>query len=109
VSAAVLAHDFSDGINTVGIILRNRGGNRSAFGWLLIAPGSAGASRRRLTPTAFCARWGSERLIDLPGQTLFYLMSNAPSPITGIRMALAAVPAAAVMMVTTVSGIGSIP
>lgn len=36
VSAAVLAHDFSDGINTVGIILRNRGGNRSAFGWLLI-------------------------------------------------------------------------
>jgi zinc transporter ZupT len=36
VSAAVLAHDFSDGINTVGIILRNKGNNRSAFGWLLI-------------------------------------------------------------------------
>ena len=36
VSAAVLAHDFSDGINTVGIILRNKGNKRSAFGWLLI-------------------------------------------------------------------------
>ena len=36
VSAAVLAHDFSDGINTVGIILRNKGNNRSAFSWLLI-------------------------------------------------------------------------
>jgi zinc transporter ZupT len=36
VSAAVLAHDFSDGINTVSIILRNKGDNRSAFGWLLI-------------------------------------------------------------------------
>jgi len=36
VSAAVLAHDFSDGINTVSIILRNKGDNRSAFGWLLV-------------------------------------------------------------------------
>jgi zinc transporter ZupT len=36
VSAAVLAHDFSDGINTVSIILRNKGDNRSAFAWLLI-------------------------------------------------------------------------
>src|SRR6516162_5709256 len=47
VSAAVLAHDFSDGINTVGIILRNSGGNRSAFGWLLIdaaAPVAGAAS-----------------------------------------------------------------
>jgi zinc transporter ZupT len=47
VSAAVLAHDFSDGINTVGIILRNKGNNRSAFGWLLIdaaAPVAGAAS-----------------------------------------------------------------
>jgi ZIP family zinc transporter len=47
VSAAVLAHDFSDGINTVSIILRNKGGNRSAFGWLLIdaaAPVAGAAS-----------------------------------------------------------------
>ncbi len=36
VSAAVLAHDFSDGINTVSIILRNKGGSRSALAWLLI-------------------------------------------------------------------------
>jgi zinc transporter ZupT len=36
VSAAVLAHDFSDGVNTVGIVLGKKGGNRSAFGWLLI-------------------------------------------------------------------------
>jgi zinc transporter ZupT len=36
VAAAVLAHDFSDGINTVSIILRNKGGNRSALAWLLI-------------------------------------------------------------------------
>jgi zinc transporter ZupT len=47
VSAAVLAHDFSDGINTVSIILRNKGDNRSAFGWLLIdaaAPVAGAAS-----------------------------------------------------------------
>ena len=36
VSAAVLAHDFSDGINTVGVILGKRGGNRSALRWLLL-------------------------------------------------------------------------
>jgi zinc transporter ZupT len=36
VSAAVLAHDFSDGVNTVGVVLGRQGGNRSAFGWLVI-------------------------------------------------------------------------
>jgi zinc transporter ZupT len=36
VSAAVLAHDFSDGVNTVGIVLGKKGGNRFALGWLLI-------------------------------------------------------------------------
>jgi zinc transporter ZupT len=36
VAAAVLAHDFSDGINTVGIVLNKKGGSRSALGWLLI-------------------------------------------------------------------------
>ncbi|HMA72262.1 MAG TPA: ZIP family metal transporter [Xanthobacteraceae bacterium] len=36
VAAAVVAHDFSDGINTVSVILRNKGDNRSAFRWLLI-------------------------------------------------------------------------
>jgi zinc transporter ZupT len=36
VAAAVLAHDFSDGINTVGVVLNRQGGSRSAMGWLLV-------------------------------------------------------------------------
>lgn len=36
VAAAVLAHDFSDGINTVGVVLNRRGGSRLALGWLII-------------------------------------------------------------------------
>lgn len=36
VSTAVLVHDFSDGVNTVGIVLGKDGGRRSALGWLLI-------------------------------------------------------------------------
>ena len=36
VAAAVLAHDFSDGINTVGVVLNRRGGIRAAFGWLVV-------------------------------------------------------------------------
>jgi ZIP family zinc transporter len=36
VAAAVLAHDFSDGINTVGIVLGKQGGNRTALAWLLV-------------------------------------------------------------------------
>jgi zinc transporter ZupT len=36
VAAAVLAHDFSDGINTVGVVLNRHGGSRAAFGWLII-------------------------------------------------------------------------
>jgi ZIP family zinc transporter len=35
VAAAVLAHDFSDGINTVNYILKNKGKSRSAFAWLV--------------------------------------------------------------------------
>ncbi len=35
VAIAVLVHDFSDGINTVGLILKNRGNDRSAFRWLI--------------------------------------------------------------------------
>jgi ZIP family zinc transporter len=41
VTLAVLAHDFSDGINTVNMVLKNGGGSRLAFRWLLadaIAP-----------------------------------------------------------------------
>lgn len=34
VAAAVLAHDFSDGINTVNVILKNGGERKQAFRWL---------------------------------------------------------------------------
>jgi ZIP family zinc transporter len=36
VAAAVLAHDFSDGINTVNLVLKNGGSRMLAFRWLLI-------------------------------------------------------------------------
>lgn len=36
VTTAVLTHDFSDGINTVNIVLRNRGGWRLASAWLFV-------------------------------------------------------------------------
>lgn len=36
VAVAVLAHDFSDGINTVNYILKNRGKSKSAFLWLIV-------------------------------------------------------------------------
>ena len=36
VTAAVLTHDFSDGINTVNLILKNQGGWKRAFKWLLV-------------------------------------------------------------------------
>jgi ZIP family zinc transporter len=36
VTLAVLAHDFSDGINTVSLILKNQGEKKKALGWLLV-------------------------------------------------------------------------
>jgi zinc transporter ZupT len=36
VAAAVLAHDFSDGINTVNMILKNQGERGRALRWLLV-------------------------------------------------------------------------
>ena len=47
VAAAVLVHDFSDGINTVTVILRERGDRGYAFRWLLVdalAPVAGAAS-----------------------------------------------------------------
>ncbi len=35
VAVAVLTHDFSDGINTVNLVLKNGGTRRQAFRWLL--------------------------------------------------------------------------
>lgn len=36
VAIAVLTHDFSDGINTMNMVLKNGGGQRQAIRWLLI-------------------------------------------------------------------------
>lgn len=36
VAIAVIAHRFSDGINTVGVILKHRGENRNAMVWLSV-------------------------------------------------------------------------
>jgi ZIP family zinc transporter len=36
VAVAVLVHDFSDGINTVNLILKNKGAGQSAFHWLIV-------------------------------------------------------------------------
>ena len=36
VAVAVLVHDFSDGINTVNLILKNSGTRKQAFKWLLV-------------------------------------------------------------------------
>ena len=36
VAAAVLTHDFSDGINTINLILKNGGKKKEAFKWLMI-------------------------------------------------------------------------
>lgn len=36
VAAAVLAHDFSDGINTVNMILKSKGKRIQALGWLIV-------------------------------------------------------------------------
>lgn len=36
VAVAVLVHDFSDGINTVNLILKNRGEGKFAFKWLIV-------------------------------------------------------------------------
>ncbi len=36
VAIAVLVHDFSDGINTVSLILKNNGNKKQAFSWLAL-------------------------------------------------------------------------
>lgn len=36
VAAAVLTHDFSDGINTINLVLKNNGERGQAFRWLLV-------------------------------------------------------------------------
>jgi zinc transporter ZupT len=36
VAIAVLTHDFSDGINTMNVVLKNRGARSDAFRWLIL-------------------------------------------------------------------------
>lgn len=36
VAVAVIVHDFSDGVNTVGMIMRSNGDRRTAIKWLLV-------------------------------------------------------------------------
>ena len=53
VAVAVVVHDLSDGINTVSLILRNRGGERSALRWLLadaLAPLAGAAATLLVAP-----------------------------------------------------------
>jgi ZIP family zinc transporter len=54
VAVAILAHDCSDGMNTVSIVLRNSGTRRAAFGWLIadaIAPLAGAATSLSFHPT----------------------------------------------------------
>jgi ZIP family zinc transporter len=49
IAIAVLTHDFSDGINTMNIVLRNGGARAAGIGWLLLdalAPAAGIASTR---------------------------------------------------------------
>jgi ZIP family zinc transporter len=48
VAIAVLTHDFSDGINTMSVVVKHQGGHRRAFGWLL-ADAAAPAAGLALT------------------------------------------------------------
>ena len=36
VAAAILVHDFSDGLNTVNVVVKNGGHRRQAFNWLIV-------------------------------------------------------------------------
>lgn len=54
VALAVLAHDCSDGMNTVNMVLKNGGSRREAFGWLItdaLAPIVGAAASLFLAPT----------------------------------------------------------
>jgi ZIP family zinc transporter len=57
VTIAVLAHDFSDGINTMNLVLRNGGTRTRAFRWLLL---DAAAPVVGIASTFFLALPGRE-------------------------------------------------
>jgi zinc transporter ZupT len=63
VAFAVLAHDFSDGLNTVNLVLKNGGTRKQAFGWLIVDA---------LTPVAGAA---VSLLTRLPGDALSIVLA----------------------------------
>ena len=70
VAIAVLVHDFSDGINTVNMILKNSGSRRQAFKWLLV---DAVAPVLGITSTLFFSVPESTLGIILAIFTVFFL------------------------------------
>jgi len=64
VAVAVLVHDFSDGINTVGFILKNKGNEKDAFRWLIV------------DAVAPVAGAGSTLLFHLPEATLSVVLAT---------------------------------
>ncbi len=57
VAIAVLTHDFSDGINTMNIVLKNGGSRRQALRWLLL---DAAAPIVGIVPTLFFSMSGRD-------------------------------------------------
>lgn len=63
VAVAVLTHDFSDGINTVNLVLKNAGARKQAFRWLIVDA---------LAPVLGAA---STMLFTLPEQSLSIILA----------------------------------
>ena len=63
VTFAVLTHDFSDGINTMNVVLKNQGSRAAALRWLLV---------NALAPTVGI---GSTLLFTLPAPTFAVVLS----------------------------------
>lgn len=71
IALAVLAHDFSDGFNTVTVLLRHSGSKRSSFRWLLVDAttpllGAASTLLFRLPP-----EWLAFLLAEFAGSFLY--------------------------------------
>jgi len=74
VAIAVLVHDFSDGINTVNMILKNSGTQKQAFKWLLV---DAVAPVLGITSTLFFSVSESTLCLILAVFTGFFLYIGA--------------------------------
>src|SRR5262249_32598476 len=74
VAAAVLAHDFSDGMNTVNLVLKNGGTKREALYWLLT---DAAAPVIGATISLFVAPSSDMLALILAGFAGFFLFIGA--------------------------------